>query len=141
MPANPALRRDMGAAAKKRAEAEYTPARCIERHVALWDELNDTAIPPAKETALRRAEHPLTMDFARIFAGHFADTLTPATVGRLTLRRTASGEALYRAATPPLLYAGMDLMLDGERLRRLLLAARKPVRAKDLLTATDNGWV
>ena len=135
--ADPALRRSMGEAAKKRAEEEYTPARCIERHTTLWDELNALRLDPETENRLRRAEHPLTMNFAGLFAGHFSRTLTPETAAGMTLRRTESGEALYRGDRQPALYAGMDAMLDTERLRRLLLATRKPVRAADLLTATD----
>ena len=132
-----ALRERLGTAAKKRAAAEYTPARACERHVALWDELNNLPLKPQEEARLRAAEHPLNMDFAGLFAGHFARRLDQETLEGLVVQRTAAGEALYRGLTPPVLYAGMDLMLDTERLRRLLLAARKPLPAKELLTAGD----
>ncbi len=134
--ADAALRRRLGDAARQRAEAEYSPSRCIERHLALWEELNALPLSPDEEARLRRAEHPLTMDFAGIFAGHFSRTLSPEVAAGLTLRRTPAGEAVYRG-TPPVLYAGMGAMLDTKRLRRLLLATRGPVPATDLLTADD----
>ncbi len=131
--ADPLLRVRLGTAAKARYEAEFTPDRLIERHLALWEELDALPLAPEHESRLRAAVHPLGMDFAELFAGHCSRRLTHEVSDNLIIQRTAAGEALYQGLLPPLLYAGMDLMLDRDLLRRLLLACRKPVNAAALL--------
>jgi glycosyltransferase involved in cell wall biosynthesis len=128
------LRRRMGKAARTRMASLFSWQRVIDRYCELWDSLASESIPPAHETALRAAAHPLHMDFAQAFAGHFSHTLTDATAVDLILRRTPRGDALYNGALPPLRYAGMEFMLRNEDMRLLLVMARKPVSAAALMS-------
>lgn len=132
---NAALRRRMGEAARERIRAHFSWERIIPHYVALWEELAATPLAEQEEARLRGAVHPLGMDFARSFAGHYTRVLDDALAETLVLRRTTSGDALYRREMPPLLYAGLEHMLDDGMLRRVLLAARRSVPAKALLEA------
>ncbi len=132
---DPARRKAMGAAAAQRVRERFSWPVVIRRYVELWDALARVPLEKEAEAALRAAAHPLRMDFARVFRGHFTGVLDGETAASLRLRRTAAGDALYRKALPPLLYAGMEHMLDDGMLRRILLAARKPASARELLDA------
>jgi glycosyltransferase involved in cell wall biosynthesis len=127
-----ALRRRMGLAARERVLALFAWDQVIKRMVALWDELAARPIPPAEEERIRSAVHPLRMSFAQAFQGHFSQTLSPGALNRLILRATPAGLALYRKVLPLLSYAGLEHFLDQDLVHRMLLAARKPIRAAAL---------
>ena len=127
------LRLRMGEAARRHVAKRFDWPRVIEQYCELWDRMNGTPLDPDQETALRAARHPLRMDFARLFRGHFSRTVPGDIPCKGLLRRTALGDAFYRGVFPSLPYDGLDLMLDREALRRLLFLARKPVTAKTAL--------
>lgn len=126
-------RRRMGEAARTRALALYSWDRVIERYVSLWDELAAAPLPPESETRLREARHPQIMRFAELFSWHFSTTLHQDSLATMTVQRTPAGEAVYRGRLPLIQYAGMEYLLNGEAVRRMLLSARRPKAAAFLL--------
>ena len=119
------LRERMGEAAKRHVREQFAWPHVIARYCSLWDELWTIPLDHEREQSLRAADHPLQMDFARIFRAHFTGVVSADTA--MTVRRTALGEAFYRGVFPTLPYAGLDMMLDTDALRRLLFLARRPV--------------
>ncbi len=124
---NKTLRQSMGTAGRKRVLDLFSWDAVIKRYLACWDELAALPLTSEQERRLRSARHPQLMRFGEYFAGHFSRTLDPARLEGMLLRRTAAGDALYRGALPLAHYAGMELLLDNEAVRRMLLAARKPL--------------
>lgn len=127
------LRSRMGAAGRKRVLEHFTWEKVIERYVDLWDKLAVTPVTAEERERLRKARHPRLMRFAQVFGGHFSSVLDGKKLSSIAVRRTATGDALYRGALPFLQYAGMEYMLDSEVVRRLLLTARKAVSAESLI--------
>jgi glycosyltransferase involved in cell wall biosynthesis len=132
-----ALRRRMGRAAQKRVLDLFSWDQVVKRLVVLWDDLAATPLSSGEEERLRAAVHPLRMPFARAFQGHFSQTLSPKVLDSLLLRTTPPGMALYRKVLPLLSYAGMEHFLDPDIVRRMLLAARKPLAAAALMARLE----
>lgn len=130
--ADAGLRRRMGGAARARARELYAWDRVIERYVALWDRLAAEPLSEAERQSLRAARHPQRMRFGEYFQGHCSGLAGAARLEAMPVRRTDAGEALYRGRLPLHHYAGMERLLDGEAVRRMLLAARRPVLASSL---------
>ncbi|MDY0305972.1 MAG: glycosyltransferase family 4 protein [Desulfovibrio aminophilus] len=123
--AQPRLRLDMGRAGRKRVLEQFSWTEVIRRHVALWDELN--ALPVDEERA-RAARHPLHPEFGGLFGHYPTRTLEPGTL--LTAGRT--GQAFYRGQDFPLIYAGLENLVEEAALKTLVFLARKPVTAGEL---------
>lgn len=134
---NAPLRASMGQRGRLRSRERFAWPVVIRRLVEIWDALAATPLSPEREAALRGAVHPLRMRFAKSFAGHFTRTLCGEGLHSFFLRRTPSGDALYRGALPLVHYAGMDRILDPEGVRLLLVAARKPKSAETLLRGLE----
>ena len=135
---NPALRQAMGMAGAARARSHFSWPAIAAAHVGLWQRLASTPLPPQDEARIRNQRHPLAPNFAHSFRAHFSHTLGPEST--LLVRRTPTGDAVYQGRVPPLLYAGMELMIEEESLRRMLLATRKPVMVKNLLGSLRQQW-
>lgn len=133
-----ALRRAMGAAARERAQRLFSWGRVLERWVALWDGLAETPLSQEETDRARKARHPRMMRYAELFGGHFTTTLGGGASDGRKLARTELGDALYRGELPLIRYAGMDLMLDPEAVRLMLLAARKPLAVRELLDRLER---
>ena len=127
------LRERMGEAGRKRALEQFSWHAVIRRYVALWDELAARPLATDEEQRLRAARHPQVMRFGEFFHGHFSQTVNANWLEAARLRRTATGDALYRGLLPLAHYAGMEQLLDAEAVRRMLLAARKPLAGADLM--------
>ena len=130
-----ALRTRMGEAGRGRVLETFSWDAVIKRYVAFWDELAVAPLSQEQEQRLRTARHPQLMRFSEYFHGHFSRVLDARQLEDTLVKRTATGEALYRGALPVMHYAGMEHMLDQEAVRRMLLAARKPVTAASLMTS------
>ena len=135
---NCALREQMGKAGAVRAREQFSWAAIATAYTALWQRLGSTPLTAQEEATIRSQHHPLAPDFARSFQAHFSHTLGPEST--LRVRRTPTGEAVYQGRTPPLLYAGMELMIEEEPLHRMLLAARKPVMVRTLVEMLRAQW-
>ena len=117
--ADPGKRTAMGEAGRDMARAFAWP-RIIDKWVELWERLWQEPIP--NEDGVRQAEHPLTMPFGRIFGAYPTSTLTPEVI----LVWSRSGEALYRGQESPIIYQGLEGLVDVEQLKTLVFLARKP---------------
>lgn len=118
-----ALRTRLGAAAQKRVAERFTWAKVVEAHLDLWDELWTRPVNPG-----RTAAHPLHLGFAEAFSAH----PSKAGLSGLSLVCSRAGEALRRGQEHPLIYAGVAHVVTPERLRALLVLARKAVGGDDL---------
>lgn len=124
---DPALRARMGAAGRERVAEGFLWPQVVARHLELWDEL--AALPGPDIKTLRGVPHPLHLAYATVFAGYPTRTLGPGT--RLTAGRT--GKALLAGKEHPLLYAGLDQILDPEAIRKTVFLARKGAAAAEII--------
>jgi glycosyltransferase involved in cell wall biosynthesis len=129
-----ALRKRMGEAGRKRILSHFSWDIVLKRYLSFWEELAAHPITAQEEQQLREARHPQAMRFGEYFHGHFSQTLDPAALEHVVLQRTRAGTALYQGTLPLMLYAGMEFILDSEAVRRMLLAARKPVSGAHLMS-------
>ena len=127
------LRARMGEAGRRRVLERFSWDTVIERYVAFWDELAAVPLSGEQERRFRAARHPQIMRFGEYFRGHFSGVPDAGRLAGITVKRTAAGDALYRGVLPVMHYAGMEHILDQEAVRRMLLAARKPVAAASLV--------
>lgn len=123
--AGPELRQTMGRAARQRVETHFSWPGVIQSHLELWEKMWQS---PVDEKIVREAVHPLHMNYAQAFASYPSRTLGQGV--RLSLSR--AGQAVYRGQDHPLIYAGVDELVNQEALRKLLFLARKPRDAADL---------
>ncbi|WP_147819403.1 glycosyltransferase family 4 protein [Salidesulfovibrio onnuriiensis] len=123
---NSDLRRSMGAAARRRVEENYSWSAVIRQYVQLWDELWRE---PVDEEALRALRHPGHITYSEIFGHYCTQNLSP----DMALRTGRTGEAMYRGKDFPLLYAGMERIIDPEVLRKIAFLARKSIHCDELL--------
>lgn len=130
--ADPARRLRMGEAARARVLDSFTWDAVIKRHVALWDAL--AAAPVGRP----QHSHPLQPGFAQVFGGYYSALLTEDVRRARQVRWTTSGEAVYRGLEAPVLYAGIERLVDMEKLKLLLFKARKPVFLAELLPRRTN---
>lgn len=135
---NPALRHSMGQAGAERTQTLFSWPAIATAYVTLWQRLAKTPLPPQEEARIRSQRHPLAPNFAHSFQAHFSHTLGPQST--LRVRRTPTGDAVYAGRVPPLLYAGMEFMIEEKPLHRMLLAARKPVMVCTLVEMLRQHW-
>jgi glycosyltransferase involved in cell wall biosynthesis len=124
---DPGLRREMGLAGRRRVERLFSWEGVVARHVALWEDL--WRAPVADREALRRAVHPMHIPYGRVFGGHPSAALDPAL--RVTASRT--GQAVYRGRDFPVVYPALESLIDPETIRRLVVLARNPLTAGELM--------
>ncbi|MDR3641803.1 MAG: glycosyltransferase family 4 protein [Humidesulfovibrio sp.] len=113
------LRQRMGQAGRARVRAHFLWPDIITRHLELWDELR--ALPAPDIETLRHVPHPLHLPYARVFAPYPTRTLAQAD----RLKPGRAGAALLLGREHPVLYAGLDGLLQPEALRKLVFLARK----------------
>ncbi|MDR2892174.1 MAG: glycosyltransferase family 4 protein [Deltaproteobacteria bacterium] len=149
---NPALRQSMGNKARERALRDYSWDRVVDLHLALWEELANTSLPPEEEARLRAARHPSCPSYMDIFGGYYSRRLPGSanTSSSLALssgdksghdlnledcrmlRWSTSGEAVYREQDFPVIYSLIEDSLPLPELKRLLFAARRPIALSEL---------
>ncbi len=122
---NPALREDMGRAGAERVHSMFTWKQVILQHVKLWEELNTA---PVDRESLRKLLHPAQVRFGETFAHYTTSTLGPDT----SVVTGMTGRAIYHGREFPLIYRGLERILEQEIIRKMAFFARKPIRAKDL---------
>ncbi len=127
--ADPGLRARMGASARARVLANYAWPVVIKRYCAFWDDL---AAVPARRP---RSSHPLHPAFSEVFGGYYSRLAGAAAESGDRVVWTRAGEAVYRKRDFPVLYAGIERLVNADALRRLLFRARKPLPLADLLPA------
>lgn len=120
-----ALRRSMGARAHARVERFFTWDRVVEQHLALWDELWTRDVD---EAWVRKASPPFELPYARIFGWHPSGRLSG-----MVLQTSRNGEKVYRGQEFPQVYADMEGWLPEDALKPLLVLARKPRSADEIM--------
>lgn len=116
------MRAAMGEAARKNA-SRYSWREIARRHVELWERLWEREVP-----ARLAQRHPGAVPYARVFAGYPTAMLGSTTC--LVISRF--GNAVYRGQDFPLVYAGLEEIVDMKTVRSLLVLARKPRDADNL---------
>ncbi|MBI4806681.1 MAG: glycosyltransferase family 4 protein [Desulfovibrio sp.] len=117
-----ALRLAMGEAARRNA-GRYSWREIARQHVDLWERLWTREVP--NRLAQR---HPSAVPYAQVFAGYPTASLDSST--NLVVSRF--GSAVYRGQDFPLVYAGLEEIVDMDTVRSLLVLARKPRDADNL---------
>lgn len=129
------LRRRMGAAGRERVLASYTWDKVLERYLELWDELNSAPCALPEDAALRplkAVRHPSGPAYMDIFGAYFTRQAADLEQAGVYLRWSAAGEAVYRGKDFPVLYRLVEDRVDTDKLKQLLFAARRPVKAAGL---------
>ncbi|QLA16151.1 glycosyltransferase [Desulfolutivibrio sulfoxidireducens] len=124
---DPGLRRAMGRAGRGRVERHFTWAGVVKRYMALWEGLWREPIPDRE--ALRGLSHPLHIPYGRVFGGHPSTSLAPEAL----VTASRAGAAVYRGRDFPIIYEGLDGLIEPEIVRELLVLARKPVSVAELV--------
>lgn len=132
-----ALRKGMGQAARRRVEEYFSWPRVVEMYLELWERLWDEPLGASRESIPSR--HPMDMRHAEIFSGYPTKLLTDEVV----VRATTSGKAVHRGLEHPVIYAGIEDLIDPEDVRKLLFFARKDIPLSALkektAAAVDGG--
>lgn len=126
---DPQLCQRLGQAGRATVENNYSWDKVIQRYLLCWEELWRSPISNAERERLRGLRHPFSPDFAQSFANYPSRVLSP----DLQVRWSKAGEAVYRKQDFPIIYAGIEHLVDHEMLRRLLFQARKGCTAGDLM--------
>jgi glycosyltransferase involved in cell wall biosynthesis len=113
------LRQRMGAAGREHVRMHFLWPDVILQHLELWDELR--ALPAPDIATLRHLPHPLQLPYSRVFASYPAHTLNPED----QFRPGRTGAALLGGREFPILYAGLDNLVNAEAIRKLVFLARK----------------
>lgn len=120
------VRRDMGEQGRWRA-MHFSWDRIVERYMALWRDLAATVLSRKEEERLRCSFHPSELEYSRLFSGYYSTTLGEAAEQTRAVQWSKRGEAVCRSRDFPVLYALIADGLPQEGLKKLLLAARKPL--------------
>ncbi|WP_415719248.1 glycosyltransferase family 4 protein [Maridesulfovibrio sp.] len=119
------LRENMGQAGAKWVQENFSWSKVIESHVALWEELNTI---PVNIDELRDRLHPAQVRLGETFSHYPTQTLSPET----KLVTGITGQAIYHGKEFPLIYRGVDRILNQEVIRKMAFLARKPISAAQL---------
>jgi len=117
-----ALRAALGEAGRRNA-SRYSWREIARQHVELWEKLWTREVP-----AGLAQRHPGAVPYAQVFAGYPTTPLT----GSIQLVVSRFGSAVYRGQDFPLVYAGLEEIVNLDTVRSLLVLARKPRDADNL---------
>ena len=130
------LRARMGIAARRRVLENFTWEGVIRRWLDFWDALWREPLDAAEEKRIRAARHPAFLRLGELFSGHPSAGFSAdadLSGGPLWLRTTARGERVRAGREFCVVWPGLELCMDGVEFRRLLVQARHPVRADELI--------
>ena len=116
------LRRSMGLAGVRNASG-YSWRSVAMRHVELWEDLWKKPVQAAPGK-----RHPAAIAYSQVFAGYPSGVLD----GDVSLVASRFGNAVYRGQDFPLIYDGLEAIVDAGSLRAVLVLARKPTAARAL---------
>lgn len=122
---DPELRKKMGKSGAKRIRKHFTWKEVILQHVKLWEELSTT---PIDEESLRDVRHPLQVRFGETFS-HYPTTCLEDSTKVVT---GITGRAIYQGKEYPLIYRGLDKILNQELIGKIAFFARKPITSAEL---------
>ncbi len=122
---NVELREKMGKAGAKRVHNKFCWEQVILQYVNLWEELNTV---PVDAEALRGLIHPGQVRFGETFAHYTSTTISPKTI----VATGTTGQAIYQGKEFPLIYRGLERILQQEIIRKMAFFARKPISVEKL---------
>ena len=115
----------LGRAARQRIAAHFSWQRILREYEKLWEDLWQVPVEAEPPCTV----HPLNLPYATIFHGYPCGHLNRET----QLVWTRCGKALYHGQEFPLIYAGLEGLVDQEQVRRILFWARKPISSGSLV--------
>lgn len=115
----------LGRAARKRIVSHYTWDHILCAYEKLWDDLWQAPVESEPPCMM----HPLNLPYATIFHGYPCDHLNRET----PLVWTRYGKALYYGQEFPLIYAGLENLVDPDQVRRMLFWTRKTITCGSLV--------
>lgn len=118
-------RLEMGRAARKRIETEFTADILIKKYMKMWENLWKCPVSSQKYFL-----HPSNLQYSRIFGHYTTKTLH----GSLMLQCGKAGNAVYRKKDFVTIYAGIDRIVHPEYAELLAFLARKPISCSKLIT-------
>ena len=127
----------MGEEGRKHA-LEYSWDKIITRYMALWSDLNAVPLSREEEQRLRHSAYPCQIDYADLFSGYYSATLDAPDQQTRLLRWSKRGEAVYRGKDFPVFYTVIKSEIPKEELKKLLLAARRPLPLRDARTVAER---
>ncbi len=129
----PAKRKAMGEAGRRRFEKHYDYRVIIPRIEKIWDELKANCDIAVDEDAF----DPAAMDVFEVFAHYPSEMISLDT----RLRRSELAVELRRANADYPLYAEMSNIIDAGKMQRLLFQLRKPASIVDIIEqAGEPSW-
>lgn len=133
--ADAALREAMGRSGRARVLEKYTWAGVVGEYLELWEELNAAPCgldgPPAARP-MPQVRHPMHSPYMDIFGSYYSAQIGDLAEAGREVRWTEAGEAVYRGLDFPVIYRLVEDCIEPELLKKLLFAARKPVRVSSL---------
>lgn len=123
---DPQLRQKMGHAGIKRVHEKYSWKTVIRNYVELWAELNQS---PVNEEQLRTTVHPAQIPYGEVFGHYPSRKLTSS----LKLKTGETGQAIYHQQEFPLIYKGIEKVIDQELISKIAFFARKELTAGELV--------
>lgn len=125
-------RMSRSAAARLRALERYDWSSLVPRYEAVWDELLE--VPTDVERARAPREHPMRMDFRRIFAGYPTTFLAPDS----RVATAELGEQLLEAGVSLPIHSALASFFSPDLTAATLHTAQGGVRVEDLREAIST---
>jgi len=116
---DPNLRQSLGQAGRERILAMYSWPVVINQYLDLWEKLNKRAVDCGREYNVPR---PLEPAYAQVFRHFTSSSLKPS--DRIVCSKV--GKKIYADQDFPVIYAGLEDMIDIKTLKSILFFARKP---------------
>lgn len=128
---SPDTRTAMGDKGIQRVRETYSWDRVISRYVDLWHELNTKNVD---EDSVRKTTHPVHLPFGEVFEHYPTRSISP----ELMVAAGETGQAIYRKKEFPLIYKGMEHIIDDSLIPQIAFFARKPLSVADLTLKIES---
>ncbi|MBO4335174.1 MAG: glycosyltransferase family 4 protein [Desulfovibrio sp.] len=128
-----ALRRAMGAKARKRTCAVYDWSVILQNWLTILAEAYACPLSADDVTRLRHAEHPAFLNIAELFAQHSSFCPDLAALGQCQVTLSTRGKQVLQKKAVPVTWNNLELCLQGFDIRKLLVLARHQTPIASLL--------
>jgi glycosyltransferase involved in cell wall biosynthesis len=126
-----ALRSAMASEGIKRVRSRYNWSQIISDHVELWEELNNT---PVDTEILKNSVHPSHVAFGEVFKHYTSRIIAPDT----KVSTSETGQAIYHGVDFPLIYKGLEYIIDENLINKAAFFARKNITVEELVTRLQS---
>ncbi len=132
--ANPALRKQMGKEAQKRAATRYTFDAVVDTWIDFWQELAAAPISQEQEKRIRAAKHPYALDFGKTFAAYSTHELHSQSL----LQCTDLGRAFLEKKAPWNNFGLVAVNINEQLITALVGFAQQSCTLEQLMTQADT---